>query len=143
MEEPATSTIPNEIFVPNKTSCSKARCTKSEKEEIISTNSKKYTPKWLIRMNLMLYVRLSTLMGFTWTFGFAAAIVDNTVLWYIFEISVPFQGILIFVSFVCKPRVYNLMKKRLQSYNSKQGKFFSLFCRRNIYVHIFFSFYMN
>ena len=57
---------------------------------------------------------MSTVMGLTWTVGITAAIVNNPILWYIFEISVPIQGILIFISFVCKRRVLEMLKSKIK-----------------------------
>ncbi|XP_038060639.1 uncharacterized protein LOC119731537 [Patiria miniata] len=57
------------------------------------------------REELIIYVKISTLMGFTWIFGFAAAMSDLGGLWYVFIILNTLQGLLIFLSFTCKQRV--------------------------------------
>ncbi|CAH1240436.1 ADGRL2 [Branchiostoma lanceolatum] len=78
------------------------------------------------RQNVKVYVRLSTVMGFTWIFGFLAVVVNTRILteilWFLFIIFNCLQGVFLFVAFVCNTRVLNLYKKRL-GLKRKGGKF--------------------
>ena len=47
-------------------------------------------------------------MGFTWIFGFAAALGDVIALWYVFIVLNSCQGLLVFLSFVCNRKVGRL-----------------------------------
>ena len=62
-------------------------------------------------------------MGFAWGLGFAAAAVNNIILWGMFELSVPLQGIFIFAAFVCKASIW---KKYKALFGSVKGKLFCL-----------------
>ena len=63
------------------------------------------------RVSILIYVKMSTVMGFTWLFGlFSAIFPDLTPLRYIFELLVPLQGFFIFVAFICKKRIFELYK---------------------------------
>ena len=63
------------------------------------------------RAVLKIFVRLISLMGFTWFFSFSAELIHK-VLVYPFVILTTLQGIYIFVAFICKARVLKLMKER-------------------------------
>ncbi|XP_060069089.1 uncharacterized protein LOC132549191 [Ylistrum balloti] len=56
----------------------------------------------------LIYVKLSTLTGAAWLFGFIAEISHLDVFVYISIILIAGQGILIMLSFVCNKRVYNM-----------------------------------
>jgi len=58
---------------------------------------------------LKIYVRLVTLMGFTWFFSFSAELIHKALL-YPFVVLTTLQGVYLFLAFVCKRRVLNLMK---------------------------------
>nr|XP_054774771.1 uncharacterized protein LOC129282939 [Lytechinus pictus] len=60
--------------------------------------------------DLWIYVKMSTILGFTWIFGFIAAFTDVTALWYIFIILNSLQGVYIFIAFVCNKRVFKLWR---------------------------------
>ncbi|XP_033127829.1 putative adhesion G protein-coupled receptor E4P [Anneissia japonica] len=49
--------------------------------------------------NLIIFAKISCIMGLTWIFGFLASFVDEPFLWYIFVILNSFQGVFIFISF--------------------------------------------
>ena len=51
---------------------------------------------------------MSTLLGFTWIFGFMAAFADVAALWYVFIIFNSLQGVYIFIAFMCNKRVFKL-----------------------------------
>ncbi len=54
---------------------------------------------------LILYIKLSSLMGFTWVFGFLANINALDFLWYIFIIFNSIQGVYIFLTFSFTKRI--------------------------------------
>lgn len=85
----------------------------------ILTSSKYGKTQIKARTNVLLYIKMSTVMGFSWFLGFAAAFTQITVLWFIFEISVPLQGVSILVAFVCKRRVFRLYRSRFFPNDSK------------------------
>ncbi|XP_011675990.2 adhesion G-protein coupled receptor D1-like [Strongylocentrotus purpuratus] len=58
----------------------------------------------------VVYLKMSTLLGFTWIFGFIAAFVDVEALWYIFIILNSLQGVYIFIAFICNKRVFKLWR---------------------------------
>ncbi|XP_054754587.2 uncharacterized protein LOC129260655 [Lytechinus pictus] len=57
---------------------------------------------------LQIYWKISTLLGFTWLFGFVAAFAGVPALWYIFIILNSLQGVYIFLAFMANKRVYHL-----------------------------------
>ena len=58
---------------------------------------------------LKIYLRLVTLMGFTWFFSFSAELIHKALI-YPFVVLTTTQGLYIFVAFICKTRVLKLMK---------------------------------
>jgi hypothetical protein len=72
-----------------------------------TTNNKKSD-----RDRFWLYVKLSTIMGLTWVFGFVAAIFDVAALWYLFLIFNSLQGAMICVSFVFTKQVIGFLKEK-------------------------------
>ncbi|XP_071476214.1 uncharacterized protein [Diadema antillarum] len=54
---------------------------------------------------LRVYVKISTLLGFTWLFGFIAGFAGVNALWYIFIILNALQGFYIFLAFIANRRV--------------------------------------
>ena len=68
------------------------------------------------RSGLMIYVKLSTLMGFSWLFGLLALIVTSTtVFWYFFVILTSLQGVFVTAAFVFNPKTFGLYKQRFVS----------------------------
>ncbi|XP_071498045.1 uncharacterized protein [Diadema antillarum] len=63
--------------------------------------------------DLRIYLKISSLMGLTWAFGFIAAFVDVWALWYVFIILNGLQGFFIFLAFTANRRVYELWKALL------------------------------
>lgn len=63
------------------------------------------------RAVLKIYVRLISLMGFTWFFSFSAELIHKALL-YPFVVLTTIQGVYIFVAFICKTRVLKLVKER-------------------------------
>ncbi|XP_038072647.1 uncharacterized protein LOC119741068 [Patiria miniata] len=68
-----------------------------------------------VKEELIIYIKIATLMGFTWIFGFAAAISDVIALWYVFILLNASQGVHIFLSFICNKKVWRLWLKAFQS----------------------------
>ncbi|ESO97601.1 hypothetical protein LOTGIDRAFT_75883, partial [Lottia gigantea] len=56
------------------------------------------------RKIIVIYAKLSSIMGFTWIIGFVAAMVKHEALWYIYIILNGLQGFFIFLAFVCNRR---------------------------------------
>ena len=69
------------------------------------------SPRQDQRAVLKIYLRLISLMGFTWFFSFSAELIHKALV-YPFVILTTIQGVYIFVAFICKTRVFNLMKER-------------------------------
>uniref|UniRef100_A0A4D5RHC9 Putative g protein-coupled receptor n=1 Tax=Ixodes scapularis TaxID=6945 RepID=A0A4D5RHC9_IXOSC len=57
------------------------------------------------RRNFSLYVRLSVMMGLSWTLGLVAGYLDIEVLWYLFVVLNTLEGLFIFVAFSCTHKV--------------------------------------
>ena len=72
---------------------------------------------------MVVYARLSTLMGFTWVFGFITIAVKSDVVSYIFIVLNATQGFFVCVSFVFQKSVLNQLKGRC------------IFCRSHRRVH--------
>ena len=61
------------------------------------------------------YSQMSSLLGFTWIFGFLAAFVDVEALLYLFIVLNSLQGVYIFIAFICNKRVFRLWRDRRPS----------------------------
>ncbi|XP_071802733.1 uncharacterized protein [Asterias amurensis] len=62
---------------------------------------------------LWIYLKISCIMGFTWTFGCLGAFVDHQAVWYLFIITNSLQGVFIFISFGCNARIRGLWRDKL------------------------------
>ena len=62
------------------------------------------------RSSFFICVKLATVMGFTWVFGFLANIKIISFVWYIFIVLNASQGLFICVAFVMTKRVLNLYR---------------------------------
>ena len=72
------------------------------------------------RSNLSIYVKLSTLMGFSWLFGVLGLVVTSTtVFWYFFVILTSLQGLFVTIAFVINSKTISLYKGRFSSSVSK------------------------
>ncbi|XP_064632625.1 adhesion G protein-coupled receptor L4-like [Lineus longissimus] len=58
------------------------------------------------RLEFLLYLKLSLLMGFTWIFGFIGTFTDNVVMWYLFVILNSLQGVFIGLAFGFNKRIF-------------------------------------
>ncbi|XP_046849390.1 uncharacterized protein LOC124442922 [Xenia sp. Carnegie-2017] len=63
------------------------------------------------RKMLWIYVKISSLMGFTWLFGFLYLVVDSLILSYLFNIFASLQGVYIAVAFVMKKSIWQKYKE--------------------------------
>lgn len=65
-----------------------------------------------VYFNLSFYIfissKISTLLGFTWSFGFIAGFANINILWYVFIILNSLQGFYIFLAFIANHRVYSM-----------------------------------
>ncbi|XP_022101431.1 uncharacterized protein LOC110985037 [Acanthaster planci] len=64
---------------------------------------------------VVIYIKIATLMGFTWIFGFAAAISDVVALWYVFILLNSSQALYIFFAFICNKKVWCFWKRTARS----------------------------
>ncbi|XP_033097246.1 uncharacterized protein LOC117101348 [Anneissia japonica] len=64
--------------------------------------------------DVLLYIKISCLMGFTWGFAFVASYANVAALWYIFILLNGLQGFFIFIAFTCNRHVLKLWRERLQ-----------------------------
>ena len=71
---------------------------------------------FLLRFNrIRVIFSLSILMGIFWTMELLSFAVDNSyTVWYIFDTLNILTGVFVFFLFVCKPKVWNLLKKRFR-----------------------------
>lgn len=83
--------------------------------QISNTNAiyKQKKPKGLF----LVYVKLSTIMGFTWILGFVAAFTEIQELWYVFSIFNSLQGASVCVAFVFNHRVLLQYRALIKMFN--------------------------
>ena len=76
-------------------------------------NSQNIAARQARRSNLSIFIKLSTLMGFTWLFGLLALVVTSTtVFWYFFVILTSLQGVFVATAFVVNAKTFSLYKQR-------------------------------
>ena len=61
---------------------------------------------------IFVYLKLSTVMGLTWVFGFLGNAVNDDIFWTLFTISNALQGLFIFLGFGVNPLIKMLQSKR-------------------------------
>lgn len=91
----------------------------------IHTSSRK-TSRVLKRKDtckLLIYIKLSVVMGLTWCFGFAAAVTNDHVIWYLFLLFNTLQGFFITVFFVCTKKVFRIVRDGATSIYSSTRSF--------------------
>ncbi|XP_072176045.1 uncharacterized protein [Diadema setosum] len=72
--------------------------------------------------NLRIYIKISTIMGFTWLIGYVAAFCQQDALWYVFIILNSLQGVYIFFAFCANKRVLDLWcTQRKPSFSSRKS----------------------
>ena len=65
------------------------------------------------RNNVVIYMKMSTLTGFCWIFGFLGILTKVKVFEILFILMNASQGLFLMISFVCNKRVLGLLKERL------------------------------
>ncbi|XP_071962556.1 latrophilin receptor-like protein A [Antedon mediterranea] len=83
----------------------KVKQSTAEIQTNISTGNK-------ISTELKIYIRISTIMGLTWTFGFLASFVDHIAIWYIFIILNTLQGLCITIAFNANHNMLTILRNR-------------------------------
>ena len=73
---------------------------------------------------LLIYLKLSVVMGLTWVFAGAAIFGNAAPLWILFIIFNGLQGVLIFFSFVCSRKIFRMVNKSYSSFSSRTRTFF-------------------
>ena len=68
----------------------------------------------------LIYVKLSTLMGFSWIFGYMAVLTEIDEFWFPFIVFSSLQGFLVSVAFTCNKHVLHLYYERIRSL-TKEG----------------------
>ncbi|XP_033104035.1 uncharacterized protein LOC117106729 isoform X2 [Anneissia japonica] len=71
---------------------------------------------------MIIYIRISTVMGLTWIFGFLASFIDHVVLWYLFTILNSLQGFFIFIAFNLTYSMKNILATRRKKPTSSLPK---------------------
>ena len=66
------------------------------------------------RKRLLLYAKLSTIMGLTWIFAYIALITGLAVFWYLFIIFNSLQGLFICLAFLCNHKVSRIIKQNVR-----------------------------
>lgn len=66
------------------------------------------------RVDVMVYFKLSLLMGIAWMFGFLADFLQFPVMWYLFYLSFAIQGILIFCFYGLSKRARRLLAAKVK-----------------------------
>ena len=70
---------------------------------------------------ILIYLKLSVIMGLTWVFGFLGNVVNDDVFWTLFAISNGLQGLFVFLGFTLNP----LIKLFQSSKENSVGKSYS------------------
>ncbi|KAK6191499.1 hypothetical protein SNE40_003172 [Patella caerulea] len=84
--------------------------------------SAKMTGKKRDRDRCVIYIKLSSVMGFSWIFGFIASYTNVQALWYVYIILNGLQGMFIFLSFSVNTRTRGLLTQRISA-----SRFFNVF----------------
>ena len=66
---------------------------------------------------LLIYLKLSIIMGLTWVFGFLGNVVKNDIFWTLFVISNGLQGLFIFLGFAVKPLTKMFQQSKRNAHN--------------------------
>ncbi|XP_055998836.1 G-protein coupled receptor Mth2-like [Ostrea edulis] len=72
---------------------------------------------------LLIYIKLSVVMGLTWCFGFSAAATNSQALWYLFIFFNTLQGLFIATFFVCTKKVFQIVRDGVSSFYSNTRSF--------------------
>ena len=69
------------------------------------------------RRHLAVYVRLTSLMGFTWVLGLLQNVLPYSAMRYAFITCNALQGVSIMATFICKSRVIHMVRGRAKGSN--------------------------
>ena len=72
------------------------------------------------RNNILIYLKMSTLTGVCWLFGFLRILSSSDVFEVLFILANASQGLLVMVSFVCNKRVLAYYRRRIHSHHLVQ-----------------------
>lgn len=67
------------------------------------------------KRHVVIYIKMSLLLGFTWIFGVLASALESILLQYIFTVLTGCQGFMIFLAYCVNRRTWALLKTRLSS----------------------------
>lgn len=105
-----------------------------------SQNSAARQASGVRKSNLSIYIRLSTLMGFTWLFGFLAIISEpSKVFWYLFMILTPLQGVFVTVAFVMNSKTLRMYKNTSRKLKAPKNSTVPNTTSRKLATHIVFE----
>ncbi|KAK6173136.1 hypothetical protein SNE40_016651 [Patella caerulea] len=79
------------------------------------TMSQKITGRQRDKKRCLIYIKLSSVMGFTWVFGFIASFLNVKLLWYVYIILNGLQGVFIFLSFGLNTRTRKRLAERMST----------------------------
>lgn len=100
----------------------------------ISASTMRRRGKSSDRANTVIYMKLSSLTGVTWIFGYLYLWTDFTPLEYIFIVLNAGQGVFIFISFICTQRITKLYCNLIRKYCSscRENRSCACFCARKL-----------
>ncbi|XP_071797820.1 uncharacterized protein [Asterias amurensis] len=95
------------------------RCIRSSQRasSMVKKKTSSFKEAWI---ELAIYIKISSLMGFAWIIGFVAMATDVVILWYLFAIFSSLQGVFIFCSFAFTGRVRAMWLAKLRSRSREQ-----------------------
>ncbi|KAK6173135.1 hypothetical protein SNE40_016650 [Patella caerulea] len=79
------------------------------------TMSQTITGRQRDKKRCLIYIKLSSVMGFTWVFGFIASFLNVKLLWYVYIILNGLQGVFIFLSFGLNTRTRKRLAERMST----------------------------
>ncbi|XP_072020443.1 uncharacterized protein [Amphiura filiformis] len=88
------------------------RVTSSDDAEVTNTVRQKERARTSLKY-LIIYMKISILMGFTWIFGYIATFTGIDALWFVFIILNSSRGFFVFLANTCNRRVYRCYRQAL------------------------------
>ncbi|XP_074649509.1 uncharacterized protein LOC141904754 [Tubulanus polymorphus] len=74
------------------------------------------------KINILLYIKLSVILGGTWIFAFLWIVTRNVGLKYLFIVFNSLQGVFIFIAFICRRKVVRLLREQFTKSVSLRSK---------------------
>ncbi|XP_013416485.1 G-protein coupled receptor Mth-like [Lingula anatina] len=71
------------------------------------------------KRNLLLFVKLSVVMGITWITGFVAMATNRSELWFLFIFLNTWLGVFLFLVYICNKNVFQLLRKKFGCHTKK------------------------